>query len=78
MKPIENEMDAIMAFLDADSYEEKYLVLTSIYDVLTDHVIDTLAASIDVVIQDGDLDMRFEELKSCLSTFRRFEVSRRR
>lgn len=77
MKPIENEMDAIMAFLDADSYEDKYLVLNSIRDVLSDHVINSLAASMDVVIPDGNLDDRYEELKNCLSTFRRFEVNRR-
>ena len=77
MKLIETEMDAILAFLDADSYEDKILVLNSIRDVMSDHVINTLAASLEVVIPDGNLDDRYEELKSCLSTLRRFEVSRR-
>ena len=70
-------MDAIMAFLDADSYEEKYNLLGMVHEFLSDHVINTLAASLDVVIPEGDLETRFEELRSCISTFRRFEVTRR-
>ena len=77
MKEISSEMDAIMAFLDADSYEEKYNVLGLIREFMSDHVINTLAASMDVVIPEGNLQSRFEELRGCVSTFRRFEVSRR-
>lgn len=77
MKKIESEMDAIMAFLDADTYEEKYNLLGTMHGFLSDHMINTLAASMDVVIPDGDVEMRFEELRNCISTFKRFEVNRR-
>ena len=77
MKKIETEMDAIMAFLDADTYEEKYNLLGTMHEFLSDHMINTLAASMDVVIPDGDVEMRFEELRNCISTFKRFEVTRR-
>lgn len=77
MKKIETEMDAIMAFLDADTYEEKYNLLGTLHEFVSDHMINTLAASMDVVIPDGDVEMRFEELRNCISTFKRFEVTRR-
>ncbi len=77
MKQIENEMDAIMAFLDTDTYEEKYNMLGMVHEFLSDHLINTLAASMDVVIPEGDLEDRFEELRNCISTFKRFEVTRR-
>lgn len=77
MKAIDNEMDAIMAFLDANTYAEKYDMLGIIHEFLTDHMINTLAASMDVVIPEGDLETRFEELRNCISTFKRFEINRR-
>ena len=77
MKAIDNEMDAIMAFLETNTYAEKYDMLGIIHEFLTDHMINTLAASMDVVIPEGDLETRFEELRNCISTFKRFEINRR-
>ena len=77
MKEINTELDAIMAFLDADTYEDKYNMMGMIREHMSDHMINTLAASLDVVIPEGDLESRFEELRGCIATLRRFEVSRR-
>ncbi|MCR4955486.1 MAG: hypothetical protein K6A30_02220 [Lachnospiraceae bacterium] len=77
MKKIETELDAIMLFLDADTYEEKYNLLGVISEFASDHLVNTLAASMDVVIPDGDVEMRFEQLRDCVATFKRFEVNRR-
>ncbi|MCR5704194.1 MAG: hypothetical protein K6G85_06185 [Eubacterium sp.] len=78
MKQITSEMEAIEAFLDADTYEDKYNLLGMIKEFANDHVINTLAASMDVVIPDGDVEERFDELRNVISTHRRFEVTRRR
>jgi len=72
------EMEAILLFLDAESYEDKWNLLGTVHEFLSDHLINTLAASMDVVIDDGDLNDRFEELKTCISTRRRYEIERRR
>lgn len=77
MKEIETELDAIMAFLDAETYDEKYRMLAVVHEFLSDHVISTLAASMDTVIDDGDLEERFEQLRNCVNMHRRYEVSRR-
>lgn len=72
----ENEMDVINAFLDADTYDEKYNIIRLGSDLMTDKVIDTLAASMDTVIAEGPTDRRYEELKGIILTNRKFEVIR--
>ena len=70
-------MDVIMAFLDTETYEEKYELLPAIEEHLSDYVIDTLAVSMDITIPDGNLENRLDNLRDCINTFRRFEVHRK-
>ncbi|MEG0804817.1 MAG: DUF1653 domain-containing protein [Lachnospiraceae bacterium] len=72
-----SEQEVIMAFLDTDTYEEKYHCLSSVHEFLSDRLIDTLAAALDVVIPEGELEERYNQLSACITTFRRFESNRR-
>ncbi len=70
------QFDALMTFLDAETYEEKLEILHRMQFELNDYLIDTMAVSLDVVIPDGDIDDRYRQLKGCLEAKKRYEINR--
>ena len=68
----------VMEFLDADTYEQKLSILAALRDRVTDEMINTMAVAVDLEIKDGDIGARYEELRSCLLTFAKYESSRLR
>lgn len=68
----------VMEFLDADTIEEKMRILSHLHPRVTNEMINTMSVSMDLDIKDGDVEERYLELQSCLSTLGRFEVSRLR
>lgn len=52
-------------FLDADSDRRRYTILNEMEDIVDDHMIDTMAVVSDLVIEDGPISQRFQELKRC-------------
>lgn len=68
----------VLEFLDADSYEQRLLILDSLHNRITDDMINTMAVSVDLEIKEGDLEDRYQELRNCLRTFEKFECNRLR
>lgn len=68
----------LMKFLDADTYDDKYKVLVEMRSEMSDRLVNDLAVVLDVVIPEGSLDERYAQLKTCVETFRKFEISRLR
>ena len=67
----------LLEFLDTDSFEEKYKILVATPTLDFDNLlIDNMASSIDVVIEDGDIESRLQDLKVCVRTRAKYETTR--
>lgn len=70
-------MDRVVErFLDAETYKEKLNILMSLRNDITDKQLHDMAITLDVTIEDGDMDEKFMNLVNCLKTMARFEVNR--
>ncbi len=66
----------ILEFLDADTLVQKNNILTALHHRITDAMIDTLAAAMDIVVEEGDIEERYYQLKNCLGMKEKFEIKR--
>ena len=63
----------LLAFLDTDDWDEKYNILVSLRDKMTDKLIDDFAVVMDVLIPEGKVEARYEQLKICVRTRQKYE-----
>lgn len=68
----------LLQFLDADTYREKLNLLAALHGRITDDMINTMAVSLDLEVNDGDIEDRYEALKTCLLTMEKYECNRLR
>ena len=65
--------DRMMKYFDEDSLEGKYQILLTMRDEITDTMIDNMAVVLDVVIEGGPIERRFDDLKRAIQTKQRYE-----
>ena len=68
--------EKFLEFLDTKDFTRKYDLLLSMRNEITDQLIDNMAASLDFVIDEGPLDSRYEQLKTCVRTRQQYELNR--
>ena len=66
----------LLAFLDLDTLSEKLEMLKDLRKRIDDHLLDSIAASLDIVVDEGPLQQRYQEVLNCLETMEHFECSR--
>lgn len=70
--------EKMAALFDAETVDEKYKILLTMEDGITDRMINNVAVVLDLVIEDGPVEKRFEELKNCMRTMKKYESARLR
>lgn len=68
----------VLEFLDADSYEQRLNILAGLHHRITDQMITTMALVCDIEVAEGDIEERYESLRSCLLTLEKYECNRLR
>lgn len=66
----------LLAFLELDTLAEKLEMLRDLRKRIDDHLLDSIAASLDIVVEDAPLPQRYQEVLNCLETMEHFECSR--
>lgn len=69
--------ERMMKFFDEDSLEGKYQILLTMREEVTDTMIDNMAVVLDIVIEDGPISKRFDDLKHAIQTKQRYEQTNR-
>lgn len=68
----------VIRFMDADLASEKNDILSKLRPIITNDMIDILAMSVGVVVNEGDVYDRYNDLRTCLTTMEKFESTRLR
>ncbi|MBE5937503.1 MAG: DUF1653 domain-containing protein [Lachnospiraceae bacterium] len=66
----------LLAFLEADSSKEKKNILMFMKDKIDDRMINDIAASLDIVVDEGDIEQRIASIINCLNTMSKYECDR--
>ena len=69
--------EKMMAFFDEDDLEAKYQILLAMREDVTNTMIDNMAVVMDVVIPDGEIHNRYDDLKRAIQMKQRYEQNMR-
>lgn len=70
--------EGVLAFLEAETYDEKLKILTSLHNRIDNQMINTMAISLDIEVDEGDIETRYDSIKKCLAMQVKFECDRLR
>ena len=68
----------LLAFLEAETYEQKLEVFVSLYGKVTESMLNTMAVSLDLELSGDSLEEQYDALKNCLLMLERYECNRLR
>ncbi len=66
----------LLTFLELETLSEKLEMFRDMKKRMDDQLLDSIAASLDIVVEEGPLAQRYKEVLNCLETMEHFECSR--
>lgn len=66
----------LLEFLDADTLEEKMHILSFYRNKMDEALLNSIAISLDVVVEKEGIQQKYDEIMNCLSMMERFECNR--
>lgn len=66
----------LLKFLELETYEEKLEMFRGLDKKINDHLLDSIAASLDIVVEEAPIGQRYQEVLACLETMEHFECNR--
>ena len=74
-----NQVDPVLLeFLDVDTLEEKMHILAYNRNRMTEGLLNSIAISLDLVVEKKGIQAQYDEIMNCLGTMERFECNRMR
>ena len=68
--------DILLKILESNSYKEKINLLEQYKDEMTESMLESIAISMDIYLEDGCLEEKYYNIKRCLETHLKYEGSR--
>ena len=66
----------LLAFLELETLAEKLEMFKDLKKSMDDHLLDSIAASLEIVVEDAPLPQKYQEVLNCLETMEHFECTR--
>lgn len=66
----------LLEFLDADTLEQKLHILTVYRNRMDESLLNSIAISLDLVVEKKGLQEMYDEIINCLSMMKHFECNR--
>lgn len=68
----------LMIFLDAENYHDKRHIFSSLEPYLNDTMLNNIAVTLDLVLDEGSKEQHFDTILNCLETHEHYECNRLR
>lgn len=66
----------LLRFLDADTYRDKLELFQAWEAYADDHLLESIAAALDITLGSGSVKEKYREILNCLKTMEHFETNR--
>lgn len=68
----------LMQLLDAESFHDKREIFKGLKKYLNERLINNIAVALDIVLEEGTIEMQYDSIMNCLNAFEHYEGGRLR